>query len=365
MQRSAEAPGQVALGGANRGRLDPRGPLSAFLLHTLYQSPRPLPTLGAHARQAARASAYSLSNEDAQLSLTLLYELHYRGLPGVDDRWEWQPDLVAAAGELEAVLLRDLHALVAPKLPTVAAGSDVPQVLGALVRDDRSPSLSKYLARRGTREQYAEYLIHRSIYHLREADPHTFAIPRIGGGPKAALVEIQADEYGGGRPEWVHATLFGNSMRGMGLDASYGRYLGEVPAITHAWSNTMTLFGLHRRWRGAAVGHLAALEMTSSLPMRRYGNGLRRLGYDDGTTRFFDEHIEADAVHEQIAAHDLAGGLARAEPEIANDIVFGAAAALAMDGQLAAHLLDSWTAGRTSLRTPDPWPQLLATQEPE
>jgi Iron-containing redox enzyme len=112
----------------------------------------------------------------------------------------------------------------------------------------------------------------------------------------------------------------------------------------------MTMFGLHRRLRGAAVGHLAALEMTSSLPNRRYGNGLRRLGFGAEVTRFFDEHIEADAVHEQIAAHDLARGLAVREPVLVDDILFGAAAALATDGLVARHLLAAWEAGQSSMR---------------
>ena len=38
----------------------------------------------------------------------------------------------------------------------------------------------------------------RSVYHLKEGDPHTFAVPRLSGRAKAAMVEIQADEYGGG-----------------------------------------------------------------------------------------------------------------------------------------------------------------------
>ena len=69
-------------------------------------------------------------------------------------------------------------------------------------------------------------------------------------------------------------------------------------------------------------------EMTSSLPNRRYGNALRRLGFDAEATDFYDEHVEADAVHENIAAHDLAGGLAREEPGLAPDILFGARALL-------------------------------------
>ena len=48
-------------------------------------------------------------------------------------------------------------------------------------------------------------MLHRSAYHLKEADPFTWAIPRLDGSPKAALVEIQADEYGGGHAARMHA----------------------------------------------------------------------------------------------------------------------------------------------------------------
>ena len=71
--------------------------------------------------------------------------------------------------------------------------------------------------------------------------------------------------------------------------------------------------------------------MTSALPNRRYGNALRRLGFDAEATDFYDEHVEADAVHENIAAYDLAGGLARQEPELAADILFGARALLFLE----------------------------------
>jgi hypothetical protein len=79
---------------------------------------------------------------------------------------------------------------------------------------------------------------------------------------------------------------------------------------------------------------------------------MRRLGFDEEATGFYDEHVEADAVHENIAAFDLAGGLARAEPEVAEDILFGARALLHLDGLFAAHVLDSWDGGESSLRRP-------------
>ena len=336
--------------GCGRAPLLARGSLSAQLLWVLTEEPQDVPQLRALARELVVASDDVLTDDDVQLSLLVLHELHHQGWPGVDPRWEWHPDLVGLAAVLEDATEAALRALVADRLPATPAPSDVPAALAELVQGDDGPSMSRHLARNGTVVQYRELLVHRSIYHLKEADPHTWAIPRLAGRAKAALVEIQADEYGAGRAEWMHATLFGDSMRGLGLDDGYGHYLNDVPAITLAWANAMTLFGLHRRLVGAAVGHLAALEMSSSLPMRRYGNGLRRLGFDEPTTRFFDEHIEADAVHEQIAAHDLAGQLALDAPALVDDILFGAQVALALDAAVVTHLLDSWAAGRSSLR---------------
>src|SRR3712207_3413975 len=116
--------------------------------------------------------------------------------------------------------------------------------------------------------------------------------------------------------------------------------------------NRRSCLGLHRRWRGAVVGHLALFEMTSSLPNRRYGNALRRLGSGEDATDFFDEHVEADAVHEAVASVDLAGGLVEAEPHLAGDVLWGARALAAIEARWAQHLLGAWEAGRTSLRAP-------------
>ena len=148
----------------------------------------------------------------------------------------------------------------------------------------------------------------------------------------------------------MHAVLFANAMRAAGLDAAYGAYVDEVPALTLASFNMMSMFGLNRRLVGAVVGHLAAFEMTSSIPCKLYVDGLRRLEFDQGVVEYFDEHVEADAVHEQIAARDLAGGLAEDRPDLLADIMFGAAACLTVDGWSGAHMLDAWSDGESSLR---------------
>jgi hypothetical protein len=166
------------------------------------------------------------------------------------------------------------------------------------------------------------------------------------------MVEIQADEYGGGDAARIHAQLFARAMDAFGLDSRYGAYVEHLPAVTLATVNLMSMFGLHRRLRGAIVGHLALFEMTSSVPNRRYANGLRRLGFDGDAIEFYDEHVVADAVHENVAAVDLAGGLAKQDPTLAADILWGAAALTELEGRFARHLLDAWAAGESSLRRP-------------
>jgi hypothetical protein len=291
-----------------------------------------------------------LRDDDLQCALFVLYELHYRGVEGVHDGWEWHPQLIAIRAMIEDVFEATLRAVVPqPQRPRPDRQS-VADALFALTSADTGPSLSRYVANTASDEQLHEFLIQRSIYQLKEADPHSWAIPRLGGVAKAALVEIEADEYGGGRPERMHAVIFAGTMHGLGLDSNYGAYLDVVPAITLASANMMSLFGLHRRLRGAIVGHLAAFEMTSSIPNRFYGNGFRRHGYDETVTWYFDEHVEADAVHEQIAGRDLAGGLVEAEPHLLDDVLFGAAACLTIDGFVAEHILAAWDRKTSSLR---------------
>jgi hypothetical protein len=315
---------------------------------------RRLPALADRARELTRraAGADVVADEDLQLALHDFYELHYRGFEDVDADDEWCPDLLAVRARLEHLLEAGLRARVRVGPLPAATAAGVAAALTALVADDRGPSLSAFLARDATAAQFREFVVHRSVYELKEADPHTWAIPRLSGRAKAALAEVQIDEYGGGRPERMHAALYARAMRALDLDDTYGRHVDRVPAVTLATVNAMSLLGLHRRLRGAVVGHLAAFEMTSTAPNRRYATGLRRLGFGADATWFFDEHVEADAVHEQIAAHDMCGGLVADEPALLPDVLFGAATALHLEQRFAEHVLAAWSAGRSSLRAP-------------
>lgn len=335
-----------------------RGPVSAQLLAALSEpADRDSAAMTRALDLATDALAGEpdlLTDDDLQLTLLLSHGLSYGGVVDTDDRWEWHPTQVTMRTAIEEVFERQLRERIdLGELPAADAEA-VASYLFAVTGEDSGPSLSRYLAKKATKEQAIEFVMQRSIYTLKEADPHSWAIPRLTGRAKAALVEVQSDEYGGGDPDRMHSVIFAKTVRGVGLDDTYGAYIDSVPAATLASFTMMSMFGINRRLRGAIAGHLAAFEMTSSIPNRMYGNGFRRLGFGDDVTDYFDEHVEADAVHEQIAGRDLAGGLAEEHPELLPDIVFGARACLYVDGLVGAHMIECWQAGRSSLRDREP-----------
>jgi len=340
--------------GETRLALPSSGPISRFVAELLSTPANDTEVVCSKATEVVRRLVENIddpvADDDLQLALYLCFELHYRSFEGVDPAWEWNPKLLAVRAVLEAAFFDALEV-------EVGAGELVdPERVGDLLfrleASDEGVSLSRHLEIEAGIEEFREFVVHRSLYQLKEADPHSWAIPRLSGAAKTALLEVQTDEYGGGRPERMHSQLFAKTMRALGLDDRENAYLRHIPGVTLATVNLMSALGLRRSRRGAIVGHLAMFEMTSALPNRRYGNALRRLGFDAEATDFYDEHVEADAVHENIAAYDLAGGLARAEPELAEDIVFGARALLRLDDRFARHLLAAWEAEETSLRQP-------------
>ncbi|MFI9155381.1 iron-containing redox enzyme family protein [Streptomyces sp. NPDC053367] len=316
----------------------PRGPVSAAVREYLLGSgPLPRP------EEVASAAAYG---DDLQLALHLCYELHYRGLDGVPPDLEWDPELLHTRAALEDTFLTALRA-------DVPARDDVAGALEELLVEPAEPGgVSHFLAEQGELWQVREYAVQRSVYHLKEADPHAWVLPRLHGRAKAAMAAVEFDEFGGGRADRVHAELFARLMDDLGLDTTYGRYVDAACAPALATVNLMSLLGLHRSLRGALVGHFAAVEVTSSPASRRLAKAMRRTGAGPAAEFFYDEHVEADAVHEQVVRHEVVGGLLESEPNLAADIAFGIDATEWLEDRLAGHLLDAWRTGTSSLREP-------------
>jgi hypothetical protein len=327
-----------------------RGPLSAAVLTALTGGPSGGPRDAAAlvheaVTEAAAADPYG---EDLQLALYMLYELHYRGFAGVPESCEWDPELLRARRTLEDRFLTALRR-------DVPAGRTVADAFGELLAEPAAPddgSVTHYLQSHGELWQLREYAALRSLYHLKEADPHAWVIPRLTGRSKAAMAAIEYDEFGAGRAEDIHARLFADLMRDLDLDPSYGRYLDTAPNQALAPVNLMSLFGLHRSLRGALVGHFACVEVTSSPGSRRLAAAMRRVEAGAAAQHFYDEHVEADAVHEQVVLREVLAGLLQDEPALEPDVAFGADATVFLEDRLGAALLEYWRVGASALRTP-------------
>ena len=320
-----------------------RGPLSAVVLRTLSERPagRHLTPIDA---SAGESDPYGL---DLQLALYVCYELHYRGFAGVDPRWEWNPGLLHLRAQLEEMFLDAVRSDVGDIGADTRATTEM-DTLSLEPVDGAGPSY--YLRDEGTWDEMREYFVHRSLYHLKEADPHAWVIPRLTGQAQASFVAIEFDEYGGGHGERIHQQLYADLLDAAGLDSTYLGYIDSVPAESLASVNLMSLFGLHRGFRGATIGHFAATEITSSPGSRRLAEALERMDAPEPCINFYREHVEADAVHEQVVRADVVCDLVAREPNLEGDVVFGIRAYEVVEERLAAHLMDRWSAGRRSLR---------------
>ncbi|WP_235503288.1 iron-containing redox enzyme family protein [Aeromicrobium sp. Root495] len=278
-------------------------------------------------------------DEDLQLALWTVYELAYRGFDDVDDAMEWDPDLLRVRRDLEQVFEAELRARC-----TQPETDDVVTALFDIAESDDGPSLAHHVQRKATKEQVLQLLRMRSVYHLKEADPTTWTLPRLTGRARAALVELQYDEFGAGRPDRVHQDLFARGLQACGIDPASRRLVDEAPVQVLRQNNALSLFGLHRRLRGASLGHLAAFEATSSVPSRRMARGIQRLGLPQEMADYYLEHVEADAIHEQLAIREICAPLVEGEPHLAGDVLLGAAVCVALEADLAEHLLEEWSA---------------------
>lgn len=281
------------------------------------------------------------TEDDRQLALWMLFELHHRGFEDVDDRAEWRPDLLTLRSRLECDLERRWRDRAAPLLRDHAASatSDLATDFFALCEADTGPSVAAFVRRQATTEQLHAVLRQRSVYHGKEQDAAMWAVPRLDDEPTAHLLAVAYDEYGNGSPAQVHSRLWARGLRAAGVDDAYGAHVDEALPEVLEQNNLMAMLGLQRRLLPAALGHLAAFEVTSALPSQQWVRGLERLAAPEELVGYFREHVVADSVHEQVAVRQLLGSYLDGAPGRRGDVFWGGAVCLLAEGRAAAAVL--------------------------
>ena len=249
---------------------DSRGPLTAVLLHELRSGPHRLPPI------ALPEPEDPLADEDLHLALYVLYELHYRGLDGVDGAGNGSRRCWSCARELEASSRRRSTGVGPPRRAAGPPGRWTSRCAGS--RSRRGPSLSRLPRARATLTSSASSPSTARPISSRRPIRTAGRSRGCRGRPKAAIVEVQADEYGDGAPERIHAELFALAME----RARPGPDLRRVPRpdpgrdAGHREPDVAVRAApaLARRDRRAP----RAVRDDVLGPNGRYARGLRRLG---------------------------------------------------------------------------------------
>lgn len=288
---------------------------------------------------------------DVQLTLFVCYELHYRGFAGVDPEWEWNPGLLHLRARLENAFLTGIRRDVGD---LDSNAGDEMERLSAAADGDNGPT--RHLRSHGSWHQLREYLVHRSLDHLSGPDPHAWAslrlrTPRLTGR-SATAVAVESHDFGTRCGGHLYQQMFTDLMVAARLEPGYLAYIDVVPAEALAVVNLMSLFGLHRSYRGAAVGHFTANAITSGTDSRRLFEALERMNAPGPCRWFYRQQAEADAARERVVRADVIGDLLGREPDLEPDVVFGMRAFSVVEDRLSAHLMRCWSVGDSSLRRP-------------
>ena len=320
------------LGGGGRVRTGvltpkPRGSLSDALFEAMRTSPSSWD--GVLGTEPDR-------DDDAQIALWSLYEMHYRGFEDVGDDLEWQPELLLVRGTWSEHSRPTSRALRGPGITSPFA-----ETFFDYVASHEGRSLASFVQRDAKPTRYGSCF---GADHLppEGVRPERVARPAPGVGPQAALMELQYDEYGAGDPNRLHAHLFARGLEACGLGSGYGAYIDEVPGEVLEQNNAMSLFGLHRRLRGAALGHLAAFEATSSLPSRRMSQGLDRLGFPQEIIDYYDEQSKPTPCMNSSPCACVRHCWTPSRRD--NDVFFGAFTCLDLEDRFAGAMLEAWAA---------------------
>ncbi len=182
MEVSSVGTGDIAVLMTLRTLPRPTGPWSHYVREVLQR------------RSSGRAPALPRDrfDDDAQYAWFLLNCASYQGWEGVDDDAEWDPNVVALRRRFERWFVDDM------RRRCVDGPVDPRSAVQHALAPGGSPGIASFLEHGGTAEQVRESLVLRLPYQHQEADPHTWAVPRLRGEVKRALCDIQAGEYGSG-----------------------------------------------------------------------------------------------------------------------------------------------------------------------
>lgn len=217
---------------------------------------------------------------------------------------------------------------------------DVAKWFERLATDDHpldSNEWGEHVRERATLDQMKNIVRQRSLFFLREPDPWIHAVPSLTGRAKAGLIDLLLDEYGWGKYERMHSSIYANLMQALGLNSEIDHYEGEASWQFLATLNHQWMCALDPALTRRLIGVVYLTEADSPAAMTNYLAAWERLGIDDeNITEFYELHVHADENHRDVALQEVAVPVAEAEgPDAATEIALGIFDGRALEAEFA------------------------------
>ncbi|MCW2967083.1 MAG: iron-containing redox enzyme family protein [Solirubrobacteraceae bacterium] len=318
---------------------------------------------GARLLESARSLAARAFGDEDPVALDTAHRTLYvmgaqAGWSPVDAVRDNEHDLTLTAVRLELERAFEAHlARLAPLPETPPADpADAGSWLSELALERplfAGPSMGVFYREEATLEQLREVVAQRSLFFLKEPDPWTMVIPSLRGKAKAGLIDLILDEYGWGRHDQMHSTVYGTLMEKLGLSSEYDHYFDRTSWQLLAGLNYQTMVARHRRLCRRMYGYVYLVEADSPGSMRNYLAAYARAGIDDpDVLTFYELHIDADQGHADVALNEVILPVLAEEPSAVEEIARGVVEGRYLHSLFSAHLHACFSAGRSSLREP-------------
>lgn len=306
------------------------------------------------------ATAAFDEHDDAALNTAhrTIYALHSQNTWSPEEAVrvnQHDPTMAAVLHHLERGFERSLAAHELPETPpTKPAEFQTWLKELALERElpaDPPTGMGEFLDDEASLEQMKEIVAQRSLFFLKEPDPWALVIPSLHGKAKAGLLDLLLDEYGWGRYDQMHSTIYEELMAELGLETGYDAYLQRTAWQYLATINLQHMYARHRRLSRRMYGYIYLIEADSPGAMQHYLAAWRRLGLGDEqrVMKFYDLHVTADEGHQEVALNEVIVPVLEQQPGAGPEIARGVLEGRIVEGAFGRQLEEHFKAGRSSL----------------
>ncbi|WP_084162648.1 iron-containing redox enzyme family protein [Paraburkholderia bannensis] len=281
--------------------------------------------------QAAFSRGDAFALKEIHRALFWLYELHV--LDGASPRAvnQFDPTLTRLRARIERAWLAHAQRQAEPE--RVAADSE--SVVSALrtlwaQHPVAAHPLFDFLEKDASREQIVTFFKSDSALNIRFFDLLVYSMIGSRMGVRKELAQNFWDESGRGDAQRGHVSLFQYLLDTVGVERASDHHASELNWQGLAGYNLFMLCCVNRQHYFKLLGVMAMTELLDPSQYAKLARGCERVGLGaENELEYYLEHVTIDVVHGEGWLANVISPVVEETPEVAQEIVLGAALRLA------------------------------------